>query len=80
MNSIPLKNSTVKLTDEERESFRADALDADRALDLAVGRELSRELSSKSKDEYLRFLENLKIIFAEFANASRPHRMGPGGR
>ncbi len=76
MNSIPSRNSTVKLTDEERESFRADALDADRALDLAVGRDLSRELSSRSKDEYLLFLENLKIIFAEFASASRPNRKG----
>jgi len=69
---MPSDRNSWTLTDAERQSYRSDAVDPERGRDLAVGRELSRALSEKTREEYAQFVEEVKRIFAEFARNPRP--------
>ena len=74
MNSPTSKKDSINLTPSERDSYRRDAFDAERGRDLAVGRELAGAFSEKTREEYSRFVADLKRIFAEASVGNTPKK------
>ena len=72
MNLSSSKKDSINLSASDRESYRLDAFDAARGRDLAVGRELALVFSEKTREEYSRFVEDLKRIFAEVSAENHP--------
>ena len=67
MNMNRSAENSWTLTDEEKESYRRDAFDFDRARNLSIGRRIALGMCDRTAEAYRRFLEDLKRIFGEIS-------------